>query len=527
MFDINQTVAVNDLAALNETLRRNAKAYQSQIAKASAPDGISGVFSPGSAGSVGYQDAAVTAGAGALAPLVPQSIEQTLASATFSMTDLKLWQMMPKVQVSNTLHEYAVINEHGLDLDPFIQEGGGSSSDFGTSNSSYERKSVKIKYMAERRQVSDVASLVGIIGANPNAIAEETERGTMSLLRKVESQLFHGNEDTNGLGFDGLLKQIQRDLASGLNEDGQRDYNDNQTNLAGVALTPEKLQEVLGELHSSPRFGRPDFIMMEPRVYSGLIKDSIDKGRHDSMMLVNYGDRGVQTFGAGPNIHVMGPQGPVPVISATFMHNQFKAPLASSGLSSLQGGPSVAVGGNAVTAAAIAKPASLTTTSGFNGSAVIYKIVGVNQKGYSAPITLASVSPTSAQVVEFTIDDSKLDNLDGAFDYLRIYRSENGGAADTCVLVHEINISKAIANTYAAGAKKFHDWGSKLVGCGDVMIGQMTQDNIEFARLLDFLRKPLASVSAAQQFMLMLFGSPVVKTPKKNYVLRNVLSSSL
>jgi len=520
MFDINQTVQINELATLNEQLRRNADAYKSQLVKASAPAGISGVFNPGSAGSVGYQDAAVTAGAGALAPLVPQSIEQTLASATFSMTDLKLWQMLPKVQVTNTLHEYAVINEHGLDLDPFIQEGGGSSSDFGTSNSSYERKSVKIKYMAERRQVSDVASLVGIIGANPNAIAEETERGTMSLLRKVESQLFHGNEDTNGLGFDGIIKQISRGGA--LQADGLRVLNDNQKNLANAApLTPEDLQDVLGELSSAPRFGKPDFIMMEPRVYSGLIRDSIEKGRHDSMMLVNYGDRGVQTFGAGPNIHIMGPMGPVPVMSATFLHNQFGAPSAAS-LSNSDGGPVVA----GITATAVAKPAGLSS-SGFNGSAVIYKIVGVNSKGYSAPLTLAAVSPSSAQVVEFDLSAATLTNLGGVNDYLRIYRSEDGGAASTCVLVQEINIAKAVANSYGAGANKFQDWAAKIVGAGDVIIGQMTQDNLEFARLLDFLRKPLASVSAAQQFMLMLFGSPIVKTPKKNFVLRNVKANTL
>ena len=531
MFDINQTVQVNELANLNEQLRRNAVAYQSQIAKASAPAGISGVFNPGAAGSVGYQDAAVTAGAGALAPLVPQSIEQTLASATFTLNDLKLWQMIPKVQVTNTLHEYAVINEHGLDLDPFIQEGGGSSSDFGTSQSSYERKSVKIKYMAERRQISDVASLVGIIGANPNAVAEETERGTLSLLRKVESQLFHGNEDTNVLGFDGLIKQISRDGA--LQENGLRALSQNQKDHAGAALNPETLQSVLGELTSSPRFGKPDFIMCEPKIYSSLIRASIADGRHDSMMLVNYGDRGVQTYGAGPNIHIMGPMGPVPVISSTFLHNQFTAPSASTGASGI---PAL-VRAN-VTLAEVASPANFTDGATFDGSSIVYKLVAVNNKGYSAPITITglgsddsggAINPSNAQVVEFLFDSTWLAArlAEDANSYVRVYRSEQGGAASTCVLVQEISLAKASANSYGAGTRKFQDWGHNKVGCGNVVIGQMTQDNIEFARLLDFLRKPLASVSAAQQFMLMLFGSPVVKTPKKNFVLRNVLADRL
>ena len=537
MFDINQTVQVNELANLNEVLRRNAQTYQAQIAKASAPGNIAGVFNPGVAGSAGYQDAAVTAGAGSLAPLVPQSIEQTLASATYTLNDLKLWQMIPKVQVSNTLHEYAVINEHGLDLDPFIQEGGGSSSDFGTSNSSYERKSVKIKYMAERRQVSDVASLVGIIGANPNAVAEETERGTLSLLRKVESQLFHGNEDTNALGFDGLLKQVSR--TGSLQENGQRALSDNQLDLAlnGAAgqLNPETLQSVLGELTSSPRFGKPDFIMCEPRIYSSLIRDSIADGRHDSMMLVNYGDRGVQTYGAGPNIHIMGPMGPVPVISSTFLNNQFAAPTASSGAAGI-----VSLVRANIVLAEVAQPANFTGETAFDGSAVVYKVVAVNNKGYSAPITFTglgaadaggTISPSNAQAVEFALTEAFVaDALQTDPNaYLRIYRSTQGGAASSCVLVQEISIAKFKdgANPYGAGVRKFQDWGDNIVGGGNVLIGQMTQDNIEFARLLDFLRKPLASVSAAQQFMLMLFGSPVVKTPKKNFVLRNVLADRL
>ena len=514
MFDLNQEVTVNELTRLNDQLRKNA-----DLSKASFNSSF------GAAGSVGYQDAAVTAGAGALAPLVPQSIEQVLASATFTMNDLKLWQMLPKVQVTNTLHEYAVINEHGLDLDPFISEGGGASSDFGTSQSSYERKSVKIKYMAERRQVSDVAGLVGIIGANPNAIAEETERGTMSLLRKVESQLFHGNEDVNGKGFDGIIKQIAR-TSGALREDGSRPYSDNVKDHGGInALLPTDLHNILGELYSSPRFGRPDFIMMEPRVYANLIKQSVQDGRHDSMMLVNYGDRGVQTFGAGPNLHVMGPQGPVPIVSPTFLSNQFAAPSAAS--SSATGLPSFsgtagALGGAGVTFSIVRKAETVVGSSEFKAAdagAYIYKVVLVNSIGYSAPIQFPAINIVADDVVEFKIVANEFQNLaDGSF---RIYRSDKNGAASTCKLVQEISFANAVA-LKGALALGWQDWGHNINGTSSVIFGQMTQDNIEFAKLLDFIRRPLAETSSAKQFLLMLFGSPVVKTPKKNYVLRNV-----
>jgi len=52
----------------------------------------------------------------------------------------------------------------------------------------------------------------------------------------------------------------------------------------------------------------------------------------------------------------------------------------------------------------------------------------------------------------------------------------------------------------------------------------MDQGVIEFARLLDFLRRPLAETGSARQFLLMLFGSPVVKIPSKCFTLRDVPS---
>ena len=184
MFQPNEMVKVEDLVRLNEALRK-------------------------SQGFVGHQAGATPDAGGSLSALVPQSIEGMLSVATHTMDEIKLWKNIPKVSVNNTLHEYVRVDEHGLDLDPFISEGGGGTEDFATGQGNYSRESVKIKYMAERRQISDVASMVGLIGDNRNALAEETERGTLSLMRKVEQQLWHGNESLNDKGFDGIIKQIK------------------------------------------------------------------------------------------------------------------------------------------------------------------------------------------------------------------------------------------------------------------------------------------------------------------------------
>ena len=74
----NGLVSAADLAELNSALRKSA--------------------------TVGYQTPAGTSGGdtGSLSPLVPQSIENILASATYSMKQLALWPAMPKVAVTNT-----------------------------------------------------------------------------------------------------------------------------------------------------------------------------------------------------------------------------------------------------------------------------------------------------------------------------------------------------------------------------------------------------------------------------------------
>lgn len=494
--NINENVDINDLTRLNDALKKNSE--------------------------VGYQSAAGTAGFNAI---VPQSIEGTLASATHSMQDLALWPMLPKVQVSNTLHEYAVIKEHGQDLDPFISEGGGASSDFGSTASVYERKNVKIKYMAERRQISDVATLVGILGSNPNGLAEETERGTMSLMRKVEQQLFWGDEELDAAGstpFDGILKQIERAGGARTDANGGQAFSENTVSNAGASLDPTKLHDILGELHSAPRFGRPDTVMMEPRLYSQLIKQSVQNGRHDSLLMVDRGSNGVQTLGAGPKLHIMGPMGPVPVVSAPFLSRHFSASAAGS----------AAIGG-AFTQVPVASGAGTAkwdlaggATNNHNGF-FRYVVVPVSKQGYGAPIiSAASIqgdSGAQSEPIKFQVS-----NPNGAL-YYRIYRLKPGysqAAADALTAAEVLRDSKLIAEVPQAEivGREFEDYGIERWGHGRIVFAQMDQGVIEFARLLDFLRRPLAETGSARQFLLMLFGSPVVKIPSKCFTLRDVPS---
>jgi hypothetical protein len=456
--EANQMVNVADLAQLNDALRKSAN--------------------------MGYQTPAGTAGGdnGSLSPLVPQSIENTLASATYTMKELALWPAIPKVNVTNTVHEYAVINDHGLDLEAFIAEGSGGT----TNRSEYERKSVRIKYMAERREVTDVGSLVGLIGNQSNAIAAETERGTLRLLQKLERSLWHSDESVNPLAFDGIIKQIE-----------SHNNGANTFDLGGKSPTPRLLQEVLAELQSAPRFGRPDCIYVEPRIHAELIKFAVQFGRHDQFGVSRAADGisyGVQ------ELTIMSPYGAVPVKSAPFLFNAYKAPSAASGTTNAPANP--------VISSATASSDSASRFYAADAGDYIYRVVAVNNSGFSAPVSSSAVSVSLGEKVTLSIANQ----ADAVF--FKVYRTEAGGAEESATLIGEIKAA-------SSGATSFVDLNAVRPGTSKIVFVQHDPDVLEFARLLDFFRRPLAEVATSKPFLLMLFGSPIVKVPNKMWVLQN------
>ena len=484
MFQIpqmNDMIPVGDLQALNSALRKAAT------------------------GDVGYQGVASTSGGetGGLSALVPQSIEGTLASATYTMQELALWPAMPKRAVGQTVHEFSVIKDHGLDMDPFISEGAGGSN----NKSSYERKFVKIKYLAERREVTDVATMVGLIGNNSNALAEETERGTLRLLQKLEHQLWHGDEtNTDKTHFDGVIKQIT---------DGAPK---NVTDLRGKPITPNLLQEILGDLYSAPKFGRPDKIWIEPQVHADLIKQSVVYGRHDQLQTTD----GSLTFGHRA-LNIMAPYGSVPLAPAPFLFEAHTPPNGGEAHSGTDGSAPAAFTVTASTNAANASSQFTAADVGFYG----YKFVRYNANGFSKAVeTKNSATGTEDHGEVSAAGESVTIQTSGADDwlYMKVYRSAKAATEaavdmDTCKFIG--TIKRADGN-----AINFVDHNDNVPGTSKIVLMQMVPEIVEFARLLDFLRRPLAEVATTKPFLLMLMGSPLVKVATKCAVIKNVGLSS-
>ena len=86
--------------------------------------------------------------------------------------------------------------------------------------------------------------------------------------------------------------------------------------------------------------------------------------------------------------------------------------------------------------------------------------------------------------------------------------------------IHNLFVFEVAAN--ANGATTIDDNQDVKYNSSKVLIASHDPGVMEFVRHLDFLRRPLAEVATTRPFLLMLFGSPVVKVPTKMWQLSNV-----
>lgn len=449
-------------------------------------------------GSVGYpqQGAGYT---GEIAPLVPQSIQNTLDSATFTRADVKFWQMLNKRNVTSTLHEETRINEHGsMYLDPWFAEGDITPQ----SEAEYERQVVRIKYLAEHIEVTDPATMVGSLGVNRNVLAQRTVNGTLALLGKLERMLFSGDSSLTALAFDGLDAQIRG--GDGLDYDGDRTgtTNDNYTDLRGATLTPQKLQEIVAEIYDAPNHGIANCIMVEPTVFTSLVNIATAYGRHDQLRVTGAGaDSGkALTFGH-TQLFVGTASGQVEVKACPLM-----APLRT---------PSTAAIGTNAPATPVLNGGSPSVTSDAtslfdadSADTYHYKVVAVGDGGISAPLS-TSQAVAAGERINISIDDNGV--AAGTLRYYRVYRGTASGEESWMMDVPR----------NGAGDTIILDRNKRLPNTGRVYIGQNTPDVLEWVQLLDFTRRPLAQVKTTVPFLLMLFGSMFLKVPTKWHALGN------
>lgn len=411
--------------------------------------------------------------AGALGPLMPESLDPILTSMTYTEAEFKFWKGVYKDPAYNTAEEYNRLHKVGAGESAFVGEGDLPEEE----DSTYSREVTLVKFMGTTRRVTHVASLVKTAGIE-NAIAQETKNGTLWLMRQLEESLFFGNSAIVPVQFDGLDAL----MAAG----GTPTYD-----MRGDPLSEEVLSGMCAAVRQAPNYGMIDTIFCSIGVKSDI------KNRIRSRLRANFGGQvdfepkvdGFAGVKIEDNVFIQEGQAPY----ASGLGKSSKRPLVP-----------------AVGAAGLTSPVDATAQfAAGDAGTYIYKIVAINRYGRSAPVTTAGVAVAAG-------DNATIPVVDGGQDttgYI-VYRSEKNGAASTC--------KEAFRVARSGATQDIIDRNAYLPGCSTVFGLEMKPATLGWKQLAPFTKIPLATVDLSYRWMQVLYGALQLKAPRHCFRIINV-----
>ena len=406
-----------------------------------------------------------TAGGGVLRAY---SLESTLKVVTYQMSHIRFWKNIPKLPAASTVEEYNELSEYGGDGGGFTSEGALPE----TEDTTYARRTKLVKFMGTTREVTHPMTLVRPV--HGNVVAQETQNGTMWLLKKLEGALFNGNSAHVDVEFDGLDKMIK---ASG-NADNVIDLRGDPIEEADLTDAAEVIVE---------NYGIPTTMYSGFRSMRDLNKLFYPRERYIAPADFSQGRAGfaLQDFVFAGGVFKFEP--------SVFI-KPGAAPPASASSSKAPSAPSAAL------------DSAANTSTQIDAGTYFYQVTGVNKYGESAPSAAAS------QVVGAN-EDGKVTVTEGGGTYTATaYNIYRGTSATNAKFLETIAVAD---NVYL-------DDGSEIPGTENAYLIQEDLQNLSFKQLAPFLKIPLATIAASVRWMQLLYGVPIVYSPKKNVVIKNI-----
>lgn len=402
------------------------------------------------------------------------------------MEHVRFWRGIPKLAAFNSVEEHNVISSYGENPDAgWIDEGALPNED----DSTYERQFAVVKYLGTTRRVTHVMSLVK--PAHGNVIAQETVNGTMHLLRILERSLFYGDSSLLSLQFDGYEK-LMTDNCPATNVIDRR----------GAGLSEDVLTDSCLTASDAPNYGRISHAHMNPKVHADLVKTFFPKERHDTFQKVgDYVGLDIKGFTS--------PSGDVMFEPNVFIDLGLRSPAAAAV------GPAATRPGTPTISTGATTPAAATSQfAADDAGSYWFKLVAVNRYGKSAPVDVGGGAIAVIAGDEVTWGATPGGSTD--VDYYEIYRSEMGGADGSEKLILRVN------NAAGAGEETLHDYNASLPNTTSVFLFQQNLEAMSFKQLAPMIKIPLATIDSSIRWMQLLYGVPVLYTPGKVVLIKNV-----
>ena len=401
--------------------------------------------------------------------LIPEDIELTMLNVLRErQEDCKLMNMLKKMPVSSTVHEYNLREDVGNYEDIAVEEGAGSE----TNDQSIRRVVRPIKFLQDRRAVSDQMTLVHSF---EDAYASEKIAGTFNVLRGAEYLCFHGNSDIVPAQFDGLLKQIEEAKDANI-----VDMRGKSVGSFGESAITEPVRQIYEKGGDANKLFMPPILAQD---IQDLVKDRIRFGTDGST--VHFG----QTEGADKFFRPKGVVLPRGI-----------------GRTSRPSAPAN------VTVATGADSASKFLAS--DAGNYKYCVYAINGSGISEGKELSGAAAVSAgNKVTLSIQAST-DGKETGYIIARSAKNED-------VLMEMVRIPK----NSAGAVTTFEDLNEDLPGTAKMVL--ITERNIEtvvqWCQLCPMRVRPLYESNRAEMpFFVQLFGALDVKAPQWCAVVKNI-----
>jgi hypothetical protein len=434
--------------------------------------------------------------------LQAESLESTLKSVTFDMKNLKFWPAISVDKAYNLFEQYNRLIGYGSDSSPYIGEGGAPQEE----DSTYIRDGQRIVFFGTRRKVSHQMTLVRTTVGD--IVAQQAKEGTMNLLKNVEREMYWGHAHfanavtgiqngaisdlpANSIAMNGLLQQLLKgdDDAQQKSRDfeGYGEVRSISKDLDGAVLTQDDLEDLA--VIALENFGSPSELHIEPLALSSFVKQFYPQFRSAP---------GMASQSVGYDVNKM-------VTSAgniDFKPNLFLRPRGQVRPVGLANAP--ILGGAAAVATAGAAPSG---TPGLEAGTFQYKVTFVNDFGESGAIQEAGgVVVTAGQAVSLA-----LSAIPATTKYVKVYRSEAGGAVGTEKFISNYKVASAVV-----------DSGAKRPGLGEAFLLDMSSEVMRFKQLAPLSKINFAIVTTALEFAIVLYGALFVYAPRFNCIYRNL-----
>lgn len=445
--------------------------------------------------------------------LKPESLDPVVKVLENRESHIKVWKMIPKQSVYNTVHEYNQLVSYGQDVGIFMNEGESPEQ----TDSVYRRKSALVKYAGIQGELTQQAMLVRHAdGKDP--YAREVENKTLKLLTQIDQKLYESKSSVVPQGFDGfaeLHKQGISDITNSTDIDAY--WNDvSNIDVRGKALLDANVEDAAHAVVND-RFGDFSTILANPVVFNDYVKRF-----HESKRVMVGSPEGATTGATmGQKVNTIQTQfGPANVEQDIFFDR--RTPKAYNAAATSAKAPAVPV---AVDNTSVDDVAGDTKTKfGDSAGSYHYAVTAINQFGESAMklmnTTAVAVAATESVDLTFTAGVGTY----AATGY-RIYRTEADVASYLTAKFYpiiEVSVLEHGTGYDGGAAGVVRDRNRVLPNTHVAMVFEPTVEMWEYIQLAATMKVDFAITTLARRFAVVNYGAPLFYAPGKISFIHNI-----